>query len=48
MPMIRLRPFFMAENICMHRIGTIEGICVTCEQPIRIQPINFENKNKEQ
>ncbi len=42
MPMQRLRPFFMAPDICTHSIGTIQGVCVSCEQPVEITPINFE------
>lgn len=42
MPMLRIRPFFIAEDICTHRIGSIEGVCVTCGQLAQINPINFE------
>ena len=49
MPMLRIRPFFIAADICTHRIGTIGGVCVTYEQPVEIQPINFEmpRRNKD-
>ena len=42
MPMLRIRPFFIAEDICTHRIGSIGGVCVSCEQPVEIHSINFE------
>ncbi len=40
--MLRLRPFFMADDICTHQIGTIQGVCVSCEHPVTITPLKFE------
>ena len=44
--MLRLRPFFIAENICTHRIGAIQGVCVSCDQPVEIQTLKFDMEKR--